>query len=236
VIDVVLPALDEAAAVGWVLGRMPPGFRAIVVDNGSTDATASIARAAGATVVPEPVKGFGAACWAGLQAASSDVVCFMDCDASLDPVALPLLAGYVERDEADLLIGERIARRGAWPLHARVANRVLAAEVRRRTKLALPDLGPMRAMRRDALLALGMTDRRSGWPLEMVLRAAGAGLRLRTVPVEYHERAGRSKVTGTVRGTARAVIDMSRLLRADATVVADPDVPASESWGDQRCT
>jgi glycosyltransferase involved in cell wall biosynthesis len=235
-IDVVLPALDEAAAVGWVLGRMPSGFRAIVVDNGSTDATASIARAAGATVVPEPVKGFGAACWAGTQAATSEVMCFMDCDASLDPVALPLLAGYVERDEADLVIGERIARRGAWPLHARVANRVLAAEVRRRTKLPLPDLGPMRVMRRDTLLALGMTDRRSGWPLEMVLRAAGAGLRLRTVPVEYHERAGRSKVTGTVRGTARAVIDMSRLLRADATVVADRDISAPESRGDKRCT
>lgn len=218
-IDVVLPALNEAGAVAWVLGRMPDGFRPIVADNGSTDATASIARAAGATVVHEPVKGFGSACWAGLQAATTDVVCFMDCDASLDPVALPLLVGYVERDEADLVIGARVARPGAWPLHARVANRVLAAEVRRRTKLPLTDLGPMRAIRRDALLGLGMTDRRSGWPLEMVLRAAGAGLRLRTVPVEYHERTGRSKVTGTVRGTVRAVLDMSRMLRPEATAV-----------------
>jgi len=219
-IDVVLPALDEARAVAWVLGRMPEGFRPIVADNGSTDATASIARGAGAVVVHEPVKGFGAACWAGLQAATSDVVCFMDCDASLDPVVLPLLVGYVERDEADLVIGARIARPGAWPIHARIANRVLAAEVRRRTKLPLADLGPMRVVRRDALLRLGMTDRRSGWPLEMVLRAAGAGLRLRTVPVEYRARAGRSKVTGTVRGTVRAVLDMGRLLRSDATVVA----------------
>jgi glycosyltransferase involved in cell wall biosynthesis len=227
VIDVVLPALNEAAAVGWVLGRMPAGFRAVVVDNGSTDATASIARAAGAEVVREPVKGFGTACWAGLQAATAEVVCFMDCDASLDPVALPLLVGYVERDEADLVIGERIARRGAWPLHARAANRVLAAEVRRRTKLPLADLGPMRVMRRDTLLALGMTDRRSGWPLEMVLRAAGAGLRLRTVPVEYHERAGRSKVTGTVRGTVLAVRDMGRLLRPVTTAVIDRSDPAA---------
>jgi len=216
-IDVVLPALNEAGAVAWVLGRIPDGFRPILADNGSTDATASIARAAGATVVHEPVKGFGSACWAGLQAATTDVVCFMDCDASLDPAALPLLVGYVERDEADLVIGARIARHGAWPLHARVANRVLAAEVRRRTKLPLTDLGPMRVIRRHALLRLGMTDRRSGWPLEMVLRAAGAGLRLRTVPVEYQPRTGRSKVTGTVGGTVRAVLDMSRMLRPDAT-------------------
>ena len=237
-IDVVLPALDEARAVGWVVGRMPAGFRAIVVDNGSTDATAAVARRAGAVVVTESRKGFGAACWTGLQAATSDIVCFMDCDASLDPVALSLLAGYVERDEADLVIGERIARRGAWPLHARLANRVLAAEVRRRTKLPLADLGPMRVTRRETLLALGMSDRRSGWPLEMVLRAAGAGLRLRTVPVEYRERVGRSKVTGTVRGTVRAVIDMSRMLHREPTALDGRDVVARQAGGlgEERCT
>lgn len=235
-IDVVLPALNEASAVAWVLERMPPGFRAIIADNGSTDATASIARAAGALVVHEPVKGFGSACWAGLQAATTDIVCFMDCDASLDPVALPLLAGYVERGEADLVIGERVARPGAWPAHARLANRVLAAEVRRRTKLPLADLGPMRVVRRDLLLALGMTDRRSGWPLEMVLRAAGAGLRLRTIPVEYHQRAGRSKVTGTVRGTVRAVLDMSRMLRTDAAAVAEPTAPERRDGDGEPCT
>jgi len=213
--DVILPALDEAAAVAWVVGRMPPGYRAIVVDNGSTDDTASLAAAAGATVVHEPVRGFGSACWAGLQAATDDVVCFMDCDASLDPMTLPLVAGYVLRGEADLVIGARIAVRGAWPAHARLANRVLALEVRRRTGLRLPDLGPMRAVGREQLLALGMTDRRSGWPLEMVLRARRAGWAVRSVPVEYTEREGRSKVTGTVRGTVRAVGDMGRLLRED---------------------
>jgi glycosyltransferase involved in cell wall biosynthesis len=213
--DVILPALDEAAAVGWVIDRMPPGFHPIVVDNGSTDATASIAAARGATVVHEPQRGFGAACWAGLRAATSDLVCFMDCDASLDPAALPLLAGFVERGEADLVIGERIARRGAWPAHARVANRVLAGEVRRRTGVQLRDLGPMRAMRREDVLALALADRRSGWPLEMVLRAAAAGWTIRGIPIAYAERKGRSKVTGTIRGTARAVGDMSRLLRAD---------------------
>ena len=211
--DVILPALDEAAAIAWVLDRMPVGFRPIVVDNGSTDATASIARAAGAHVVIEPTRGFGSACWAGLRAATDDIVCFMDCDASLDPLALPLLVGMLERGDGDLVIGERIARRGTWPAHARLANRVLAAEVRRRTKLTIADLGPMRVARRQALLELGLRDRRSGWPLEMVLRAAHAGWTIVDVPVAYHERAGRSKVTGTVRGTLRAVNDMGRLLR-----------------------
>ena len=213
--DVILPALNEAAAVAWVLRRMPAGYRAIVVDNGSTDHTAAIAAELGATVISEPVRGFGSACWAGLQAASDDIVCFMDCDASLDPLALPLVAGYVLRDEADFVLGARIAGRGAWPVHARVANRVLAMEVRRRTGLRLSDIGPMRAARREGLLALGLRDRRSGWPLEMVLRAQGAGWRVRNVPVEYREREGRSKVTGTVRGTIGAVRDMGSLLRAN---------------------
>jgi glycosyltransferase involved in cell wall biosynthesis len=211
--DVILPALNEAAAIPWVLGRMPDGYRAIVVDNGSTDSTAALAADHGALVVAEAQQGFGAACWAGLQAATSDIVCFMDCDASLDPLALPLLTAYVERGDADLVIGARIANRGAWPPHARLANKVLAAEVRRKTGIRLDDLGPMRAMNREALLDLGLTDRRSGWPLEMVLRAVHAGLRVRNVPVEYTERSGRSKVTGTVGGTVRAVKDMSRILR-----------------------
>ncbi len=213
--DVILPALNEAAAIAWVLERMPLGYHPIVVDNGSTDATAAIAADMGATVVAEPVQGFGSACWAGLQAATDDIVCFMDCDASLDPAALPFVAGYVQRHEADLVIGERIARRGAWPIHARVANKVLAFEVGRRTGVHLADIGPMRAMRRKELLALDMQDRRSGWPLEMVLRAASAGWRIRNVPTEYTEREGRSKVTGTVRGTIRAVQDMGRLLHEE---------------------
>lgn len=211
--DVILPALDEEAAIEWVLQRMPAGFRPIVVDNGSTDRTAAIARNAGAMVVSESVRGFGSACFAGLTAATDDIVCFMDCDASLDPVVLPLLVGYLERSEADLVIGARIAARGAWPVHARVANKVLAIDVRRRTGLRLTDIGPMRAVRRVPLLELDLRDRRSGWPLEMVLRARSARWRIRNVPVEYAERAGRSKVTGTFRGTMRAIDDMGRLLR-----------------------
>lgn len=211
--DVILPALNEAAAIPWVLGRMPPGYHPIVVDNGSTDRTAQLAAEHGATVVVEAVKGFGSACWAGLMASTAEVVCFMDCDASLDPAALPIVVAYIDNGEADLVIGSRIAGRGAWPPHARFANRVLALEVRRRTGLHLDDLGPMRAVKREMLLELGLTDRRSGWPLEMVLRAANGGWRVRNVPVEYRERSGRSKVTGTIGGTVRAVKDMSRILQ-----------------------
>ncbi len=215
-IDVVLPALNEATAVGWVLPRMPTGFRAIVVDNGSTDDTARIATELGAFVVTESQPGFGSACWAGLQAATADIVCFMDCDASLDPRSLPLVVTDVADGTADLVIGERVAEKGAWPIHARLANRVLAFELRRRTGLDLADIGPMRAARREALLSLDLRDRRSGWPLEMVLRAHSMGWNVRNVPVPYHSRQGKSKVTGTLRGTVRAVRDMSGLLRADA--------------------
>ena len=197
----------------WVLGRMPEGYRAIVVDNGSSDKTATIASDLGALVISAPQRGFGSACWAGLQAATDDVVCFMDCDASLDPAALPFIAGYVERGEVDLAIGARIAQRGAWPAHARLANRALAAQVRRRTGLRLRDLGPMRAARRPGLVGLDLQDRRSGWPLEMVLRARAAGWNIRNYPVDYAEREGRSKVTGTLKGTIGAVRDMSRILR-----------------------
>lgn len=211
--DVVLPVLDEIGAIGAVLAAMPPGYRPIVVDNGSTDGSGDAARAAGALVVDEPQRGFGAACWAGLLAATDDVVCFMDCDGSLDPADLPSVAGPVIAGAADLVLGARAAERGAWPPHARLANRYLARRVRRATGLELHDLGPMRAARRQDLLDLGLVDRRFGWPLEMVLRAAGAGWRVEEVSVPYRPREGRSKVTGTVRGTARAISDMSAILR-----------------------
>jgi glycosyltransferase involved in cell wall biosynthesis len=212
VVDVILPVLDEAAALPAVLAAMPAGHRPIVVDNGSSDGSAAVARAAGALVAAEPARGFGAACWTGLRAATADVVCFMDADGSLDPLDLPLVSDPVGEGAADLVLGARRATAGAWPAHARVANRVLARELRRRGGVALTDLGPMRAARRVALLELGIADRRFGWPLEMVLRAARAGWRIEEVAVAYRPRVGRSKVTGTVRGTARAVRDMARVL------------------------
>jgi len=214
VVDVVLPTLDEAAALPWVLTRMPPGYRIIVVDNGSTDGSADVARAHGAVVVVEPRRGFGAACYAGLMATSSPVVAFMDADASLDPLDLDLLCAPVLDGNADLVLGARAAEPGAWPWHARLANRWLAAQIRSRTGVAITDLGPMRAVNREMLMGLAMADRGFAWPLEMVLKATAAGFRIQERPVGYRPRIGRSKVTGTVRGTLRAGRDMSRLLGA----------------------
>jgi dTDP-L-rhamnose 4-epimerase len=211
--DVVLPVLDEAEALPWVLGRMPDGYRAIVVDNGSTDGSAGVARSLGATVVTEDRKGFGAACHAGLLAATDDLVCFMDADASLDPLDLPRVVELVATGEADLVLGARIPGRGAWPPHARIANRWLARQIRRRFSYRVSDLGPMRCARRADLLALDIEDRRSGYPLEMVLRAGRADWRVVEVPVPYRCREGRSKVTGTVRGTITAIRDMRHRLR-----------------------
>jgi glycosyltransferase involved in cell wall biosynthesis len=211
--DVILPVLDEAAAIPGVLAAMPPGYRPIVVDNGSADGSAEIAAGLGALVVPEPRRGFGAACFAGLCAAEAEVVCFMDCDGSLDPADLPAVVALLDAG-ADLALGARRAARGAWPIHARIANRVLAFELRRRTGVRLEDIGPMRAARREPLLALGLQDRRSGWPLEMVVKAAAAGWSVADTPVPYAEREGRSKVTGTVRGTIQTIGDMGTILRA----------------------
>ena len=213
--DVILPVLNEVGNLGWVLERMPVGYRAIVVDNGSTDGSGELAAELGAVVVKESQRGFGSACWAGLQAATADIVCYMDADGSLDPADLPKVADVVDRGGADLVVARRIADRGAWPLHTRLANRVLAAQLNRRCNTTLHDLGPMRAIRRQRLLDLGVTDRRSGWPLEMVVKASAANLKIIEVPVPYHRRrTGSSKETGTIAGTARAVKDMSAILRA----------------------
>ncbi|MFC8275858.1 glycosyltransferase family 2 protein [Streptomyces sp. NPDC057271] len=228
-VNVVLPCLDEARALPWVLERVPPGWRAIVVDNGSTDGSPDIARDLGATVVTEPRRGFGAACHAGLLAADAGIVCFCDCDGSLDPGLLVPFAAQVAAGEADLVLGRRRPEtRDAWPAHARAGNFALARMLRRRTGLRLHDLGPMRAARRDALLALDLTDRRSGYPLQMVVRAADAGWRVDERDVPYLPRTGKSKVTGTWRGTWHAVRDMRKVLR-EAPLTARGTAPAARA-------
>jgi glycosyltransferase involved in cell wall biosynthesis len=212
-IDLILPCLNEAAALPWVLGRLPAGVRAVVVDNGSTDGSPKIAADLGATVVSCSLRGYGAACHAGLEASTARVVAFLDADASLDPrqlvrVTAPVLAGQV-----DLMLGRRRpVSRKVWPWHLRLANAELSRRIRRRTGVRLRDLGPMRAAHREALLGLGLLDRRSGYPLETVVRAAEAGWRIAEVDVDYLPRSGRSKVTGTPLGAARAVKDMTKVL------------------------
>lgn len=209
--DVILPVLDEAGALPRVLASLPAGYSPIVVDNGSTDGSGDIARSLGARVVDEPRRGFGAACWAGLCTATESVVCFMDCDASFDGSDLPKVADPVAEGRADLVLGARRPTGGAWPVHARAANALIAVALRRRTGIPLTDLGPMRAARREALIALELADRGFGWPLEMVLAAATSGWTIEEVPVSYHPRIGKSKVTGTLLGTVRTCRDMARV-------------------------
>jgi glycosyltransferase involved in cell wall biosynthesis len=213
-VDVVLPVLNEREAICGVVRSLPGWARPLVVDNGSTDGSAEVARELGVEVVVEPRRGFGSACAAGLDAAVSDIVCFMDCDGSLDGGDVAVVVEPIAADRADLVLGARRATtRAAWPAHLRLANRVLGYQVRRRTGLSLTDLGPLRAARRDALLALEIEDRRFGWPLEMVVRAAESGWRVSEVAVAYRPRVGTSKVTGTVVGAVRTVRDMRAALR-----------------------
>ena len=214
-IEVILPCLNEAEALGWVLGRMPSWVRPIVVDNGSTDGSAEIARDHGAQVVYAPQTGYGAACHAGLLAATAPVVAVMDADASLNPEQLDRVVAPVIGGTADLVIGSRRPVNAAafpWPL--RLANRELARRVGRRTGLIVADLGPMRAALRESLLALQVRDRRSGYPAETLVRASDAGWRIVEVRVDYLPRRGRSKVTGSPLGAWRAVRDMSAALQA----------------------
>ncbi|OZM73483.1 glycosyltransferase [Amycolatopsis antarctica] len=212
-VDVIFPCLDEAAALPAVLDALPPGFRAIVVDNGSTDGSQRIAADRGATVIDEPRRGYGAAVHTGLEYAKSEIVCFLDADGSLDPGELPTLVAEV-RGGADLAVGRRVpASAGVWPWHARAGNLLLAAILRRKG-LPVRDIAPARAVRRAALLELNVTDRAFGYPLELLILAADAGWDVREFDVGYGPRAAgtKSKVSGSVRGTLRAVRDMARVL------------------------
>lgn len=211
-VEVILPCLNEAAALPWVLSRLPAGFRALVVDNGSTDGSRDLAARLGARVVTCAQRGYGSACHAGLAAAEAQYVVFMDCDGSVDPAELPTVLGPIRAGECDLTVARRRALARAFPWALRVANVALAWRIRRRTGFPIQDCGPVRAARRDTLLRLGVTDRRSGYPVETLVRAADAGLRIRQVPVSYHPRQGRSKVTGTPLGAWRAIQDSLAVL------------------------
>lgn len=210
-VAVVMPARNEEASVGRVLDEIPRERvdRVIVVDNGSTDATADVARAHGAEVVREPRAGYGAACLAGIARTDGavDVIVVLDADHSDYPDDLPALLAPIETGDADLVIGSRVlgeAEPGALPWNQRWGNWLACRLMRLFYGARCTDMGPFRAIRRDALLALRMRDPTFGWNVEMHARALIAGLRVREVPVRYRRRIGQSKISGTVRGTIRA--------------------------------
>jgi len=215
-LTIILPALNEADAIGLQIQSLVahPAWRAlplteiVVVDNGSEDATASVAGAAGARVISAPRRGYGAACYAGLLAARSDVLLFMDADGSDDLAGAARVARHVLSGGADLAMGSRVRGRreaGALTLQQRVGNAMAALMVRLLCGVRVTDLGPTRAIRRKALLALDPQERTSGWSTEMLVKAARAGYRIVEEPVDYHRRIGGvSKVSGTLRGSLRA--------------------------------
>jgi glycosyltransferase involved in cell wall biosynthesis len=210
-VAIIIPALNEEATIASVVTRVPKNIadQIIVVDNASTDATAELANAAGARVVYEPRKGYGAACNAGLQAASeADVVVFMDGDGVVDPIQITDLLAPISANEADLVLGSRTRGRrepGALLIHARFGNWLASQLMRWLYGLRVTDLGPFRAIRSKVLLALDMEEMTYGWPTEMMVKAAKRGYRIMEVPVDYFRRAGgRSKISGTLRGTIMA--------------------------------
>lgn len=207
---VILPALDEEASIGRVLADLPRDrvARIIVVDNGSCDRTAEVARAHGAEVVSEPERGYGAACLAGIaQARDADVIVFLDADYSDHPEELPRLLEPIERGTADLVIGSRMLlpeSRAALLPQARFGNWLASRLLRLRYCANVSDLGPFRAIRRDALERLEMRDRNYGWTVEMQARAFARGVRVAEVAVRYRPRIGKSKITGTISGSLKA--------------------------------
>ncbi len=206
---VVIPALDEEQSIGLVIADLGvPPHQIVVADNGSSDATAAVAAAAGARVVSEPRRGYGTACLAGIAAAGDvDVVAFVDADYSDHPDQLPRLLGPIAAGEADLVIGSRaLGRRapGAHPWHAVLGTRLCVALMNGLVGTRATDLGPFRAIRLDSLRTLDMRDRSYGWTAEMQVKARQRGLRVVEVPVDYRARIGRSKVSGTLRGTIGA--------------------------------
>lgn len=215
--DLVLPCRDEAAALPALLAEVPDRFRVIVVDNGSCDGTAEVARALGARVVVESRPGYGAAVRAGVAAAEAEFVAVMDGDGSFDPAELtPLLAAVVNGD-ADLALGRRRpVSRGVWPWHARLGNALVVAWLRRTTGFPARDLAPMRVCRRSDLVGLDVRDPRFGYPLELLRKATETGWRITEHDVTYRPRAAgtRSKVSGSLRGTVRTAQDFWKVRAA----------------------
>lgn len=215
-VALVLPCRDEGLSLEWLLPRVPDGLGVIVVDNGSSDDTVAVAQRHGAQVVSEPTPGYGSAVHAGIEAARTDVVVVMDGDGSFDPAVVPGLVTEWASGEADMIVGRRrpVSFR-TWPWHARAGNLVVLAILRHRVGLAVHDIAPLRVSSRQALLDLGVEDRRFGYPVELLLRASRANWTIVERDVDYHSRVAgtKSKVSGSVRGTIRTAKDFWRVLR-----------------------
>ena len=209
-ISVIIPALNEMASIGLVIGEIPRDLASeiIVVDNGSTDATAEVARQAGARIVTEPHRGYGAACLAGISAARGpDIIAFLDGDYSDYPEELRLLVQPILAGAADIVIGSRMAgadARQILPPQAYWGNRLATFLLRFLYGYYFTDLGPFRAIRAESLKQLAMADRNFGWTIEMQIKAVQRGLRIREIPIHYRQRIGKSKISGTVSGSIRA--------------------------------
>lgn len=212
-VTVVLPCLNEASSLPSVLEAIPSGYQALVVDNNSTDGTGDVARKHGARVVAEKTPGYGAAVHAGIEAATTPIVAVLDGDGSLDPAELPALVAELERG-ADMAVGRRRPTSGLkWPWHARMGTAAVSWRLRTKHGLPLHDIAPMRVFHRDAMLALGVTDRRMGYPVELLVRAAAANWNVVERDVSYGPRTGGvSKVSGSLRGSVAATLGFLRAI------------------------
>ncbi len=218
-VAIVIPALNEEAALRCLLAELPRSFAhwIIVVDNGSTDTTASVAQDAGVVVASEPIRGYGRACLKGFKTAcrqGAEIVIFMDGDGSDDPADLPMMLAPMNEGRADLVIGSRVserAERGAVPPQARLGNWLVSHLIRLLYGVQLHDIGSFRVIRCCMLDALRMGEETFGWPVEMLVKAARAQYRIVELPIHYRHRShGRSKVAGTAAGSVKAAYYMLR--------------------------
>ena len=216
-VAIIIPALNEEVALLQLLAELPRDFAqwVIVVDNGSTDATAAVAQQAGAIVASEPIRGYGRACFKGFKTAWSlgaEIVIFMDGDGSDDPADLPMMLRPISEGRADIVIGSRVTERaehGAVPPQALLGNWLVSCMIRLLYGVHLHDLGSFRAVRCSLLDALAMREKTYGWPVEMLVKAARAHYRIVELPIHYRHRShGRSKVAGTLIGSVKAAYYM----------------------------
>jgi glycosyltransferase involved in cell wall biosynthesis len=217
-VSVIIPTHNEAQAIGRVLADLPAHLvtQIIVVDSNSSDGTPDLARRMGARVIEEPRRGYGRACLTGLASAERpDVVVFLDGDYSDRPAELPVLLAPIVEGRADITIGARLRRQNAaLPWHQSFGNRLAAGLIRILYGVKITDLGPFRAARADALHALALEEATYGWAVEVILKGALAGYRIVEVPVSYYPRIGKSKISGTVKGTVGAAwFILSRIVR-----------------------